>query len=236
MSSFPLHRTRGECFGPCGLLQRFTIINWQRKACESIRLRTRHPPPPAPGPLCGRPFPRGPATFTKFGSVKPTELTHSRNISIADVAASFLHRKTSDCAAPSASSFAGTRSALFRRAKAGGHFALAAVTIEQQQGFATLNWDVTRTPCMIPGNSERGAPVRLVTREIAMIRKTELALAAAFVAGLVSVAHSSKPMALPHDYAVAFDARAQVPAPQVRPCIPQYDSTGVQRPPYCHRW
>jgi hypothetical protein len=28
---------------------------------------------------------------------------------------------------------------------------------------------------------------------------------------------------------------AQVPAPQVRPCIPQYDSSGVQRAPYCHR-
>jgi hypothetical protein len=114
--------------------------------------------------------------------------------------------------------------------------ALAALTIEQQQGFATLNWDVTRTPCMIHRNSERGAPVRLVTREIAMIRNTQLALAAAFVAGLVSFAPASTAMALQHDYAVAFSARAQVPAPQMRPCIPQYDSTGVQKAPYCHRW
>jgi hypothetical protein len=69
-----------------------------------------------------------------------------------------------------------------------------------------------------------------------MIRKTEVALAAAFVAGFVCVAHASKAVALQHDYAVAFAARAQVPAPQMRPCIPQYDSGGVQRPPYCHRW
>jgi hypothetical protein len=106
---------------------------------------------------------------------------------------------------------------------------------EQQQGFATINWDVTGTSCMIHGNRERGAPVRL-TRETAMIRQTELALAATFFAALISVAPANKAVALQHDYAIAFAARAQVPAPQMRPCIPQYDSGGVQRPPYCHRW
>jgi hypothetical protein len=69
-----------------------------------------------------------------------------------------------------------------------------------------------------------------------MIRNTQWALAAACVAGLVSVASASTAMASQNGYAVALAARAQVQAPQMRPCIPQYDSSGVQRPPYCHRW
>jgi hypothetical protein len=106
---------------------------------------------------------------------------------------------------------------------------------ERQQEFATINWGVTGGSCMIHGNRECGAPVRL-TREITMIRHTELALAATFFAAFISIAPVNTAVALQHDYAVAFAARAQVHAPQMRPCIPQYDSAGVQRPPYCHRW